>query len=269
VSLSVPALLAAGMMAAYGVVAAVVVREGRRARIGVGALVRGVPSTVRSGLTLGLGDRVLRRLMLRSVLIGIVLSGVELLSPGTFATLLGGEERASGAYGLLTAAAFAASAGGAALAPVVAIRLGGGARAARLVSWLAAPAATLLAVPLLAAAGMGYVGIYLLLGIVGPLTSELLHDRVGSSERATMLSMESLTLQAGGVLSNLLIGALVTATSTAAGFGVVALALLGSGVLLLGIRDAARGNVTASDLSDGSAPETVGSADRMGTAGAA
>src|SRR5206468_1710876 len=141
----------------------------------------------------------------------------------------------TGAYGFLAAAAFSASALGAGLAPRAAARLGGGARAAAIMSWLAAPAAMAVAIPFIGAAAVGYIGIYLLLGVGGPLTSEMLHSRVGAGQRATMLSVESLALQAGGVASNLLLGTLVVATSAGAGFLVIAVALLAAGTLLFGI----------------------------------
>jgi sugar phosphate permease len=104
-------------------------------------------------------------------------------------------------------------------------------------SWLAAPAAIAVAIPFIGGAAVGYIGIYLLLGVGGPLTSELLHSRVGASQRTTMLSVESLALQAGGVVSNLLLGTLVVATSAGAGFLVIAVCLLAAGALLFGIPD--------------------------------
>jgi hypothetical protein len=237
VTLSVPALAAAALMACYGLAVILIVHEVRPPWAGTRALVVGVPGTIREGVRLGLGDGILRRLMIRSALLGMVLAGVELLSPGTFAGLLGGEEKATGAYGFLAAAAFTASALGAGLAPAAAARLGGGARAAALMSWLAAPAAIAVAIPFIGGAAVGYIGIYLLLGVGGPLTSELLHSRVGASQRTTMLSVESLALQAGGVVSNLLLGTLVVATSAGAGFLVIAVCLLAAGALLFGIPD--------------------------------
>jgi len=92
------------------------------------------------------------------------------------------------------------------------------------------------AAPVLALAGFGYVGIYLLLGAVGPLASELLHGRVASTGRATMVSLESLALQAGGVAANLGLGALAVATSPALGFAVLGAALIGSAGLLRSVQ---------------------------------
>jgi hypothetical protein len=234
-TLSVPSLLAAGGMLVHGLAAFALVCEtpsAARSGLGLAGLARGVPATVERGVRLGFGDRVLRRLVLRAVLLGVVLSGVELLAPGTFAAMLGGEQQASAAFGILAAFAFSASALGAWLAPLAARRLGGGARAAATMSALAAPAAIAVALPVLAIAGGGYVGIYLLLGVVGPLTSELLHGRIASGERATMVSVESLALQAGGVVANLTLGALATTVSPMAAFGAVAAALVASAILL-------------------------------------
>ena len=117
IGLSVPLLLAAAMTAANGVAVVLVVHEQRPAWIGVRAIAGGVPSTIRDGLRLGFGDPMLRRLMVRAGLLGVVLAGIELLAPGTFAALLGGESQASGVYGIFAAAAFAANAAGSSLAP--------------------------------------------------------------------------------------------------------------------------------------------------------
>jgi hypothetical protein len=251
ITLSIPVLAGAIGMLGHGLAVVILVREasqpaaatarpGMAGRAGLAqsaaTLLRDVPSTVRRGVQLGIGDRVLRRLLLRAALLGVVLSGVELLAPGTFAGLLGGEQEASGAYGLLGAMAFGASAAGAWLAPLGAARLGGASRTAAVMSGLAAPAAVVVAAPFLALAGLGYVAIYLMLGVVGPLTSELLHGRVASGERATMVSVESLALQAGGVVANLGLGALAVATSPALGFGVVGAALIASALLLISVR---------------------------------
>jgi MFS family permease len=237
ITLSIPALLASAGMIAHGIAVLALVGDDRKPWLGVRGLVRGIPATVVGGARFGLRDGILRRLLLRAVLLGLVLSGVELLTPGVFANLLGGEAAASGPYGLLVAAAFGASALGAAFAPTMASRFGGTGRAAGLAFALAAPVALLVAVPFLAAAGLGYAGVYLLLGVAGPLTSELLHGRVTGSERATMVSVESLALQAGGVASNLVLGAVAASAGTGVAITVMAIALVASSLLLL---DAAR-----------------------------
>ncbi len=233
ISLSVPALLAAVFMAVHGAAVLALVDEGPRPRVGLRGLARGIPATVVGGARLGLRDGILRRLLLRAVLLGLVLSGIELLSPGVFAGLLGGEAAASGPYGLLVAAAFAASALGAAVAPAAAARLGGTGVTAAIAFALAGPVALLVAVPFLAAAGLGFAGVYLLLGVAGPLTSELLHGRVAGDERATMVSVESLAVQGGGVVSNVVLGAVAASAGTGVAIALAAAALVASGLLLL------------------------------------
>ncbi len=188
IALSVPVLAAAALMFANAMAVLVVVHEERPAWTGVRAIVGGVPATIRDGLRLGVGDPGLRRLLVRAGLLGVVLAGIELLAPGTFAALLGGEAKASGAYGIFAAAAFGASAAGAVIAPAVATRLGSGAGAAAVASVAAGCSVLLVGAPLLAGVGAGYIGVYLLLGIAGPLTSELLHARVSAAQRTTMLS---------------------------------------------------------------------------------
>jgi MFS family permease len=232
IGLSVPLLVGAAMTAANGVVIVFVVHERRPAWIGGRAIAGGVPETVRSGLRLGLGDPMLRRLLVRAALLGVVLAGIELLAPGTFAGLLGGEEQASRAYGVFAAAGFAANAAGSSLAPAFARRLGG-ARAAALASFAGGAALLLVASPFLAIVGAAYVAFYLLLGVGGPLTSELLHGRVAAAQRTTLLSVESLALQVGGVVANLTLGAVVVATSLGWGFACIAVAMVAGGALLL------------------------------------
>jgi MFS family permease len=232
IGLSVPLLVGAAMTAANGVAVVLVVREQRPAWVGARAIAGGIPSTIRDGLRLGLGDPMLRRLMVRAALLGVVLAGIELLAPGTFAALLGGEEQASRVYGIFAATAFAANAAGSALAPALAHRLGG-ARAAALASFAAGAAILLVASPVLALVGAGYVAVYLFLGVGGPLTSELLHGRVEAAQRTTLLSVESLALQVGGVVANLSLGAIVVATSLGWGFACIAAAMFAGGALLL------------------------------------
>jgi hypothetical protein len=55
----------------------------------------------------------------------------------------------------------------------------------------------------------------------GPLLATLLHDEVTAAARNTVLSVDSLAIQAGGIASSLLMGSLVGATSAAAGFAVM------------------------------------------------
>ena len=174
----------------------------------------------------------LRRLMVRAGLLGVVLAGIELLAPGTFAALLGGEEQASRVYGIFAATAFAANAAGSSLAPALARRLGD-ARAAALASFAAGAAILLVASPFLASSAPATSRSTCSSAVSGPLASELLHGRVAAAQRTTLLSVESLALQVGGVVANLSLGAIVVATSLGWGFACIAAAMVAGGALFL------------------------------------
>jgi MFS family permease len=83
---------------------------------------RVVFGTVVIGVRLAAGHPAHRRHLTYAALLGVLLAGVQLIAPGTFADLLGGESRGSAAYGLLVSAGFGASALGAMLSPSIARR---------------------------------------------------------------------------------------------------------------------------------------------------
>jgi predicted MFS family arabinose efflux permease len=84
-------------------------------------------------------------------------------------------------------------------------------------------------------AGAAFVTFYLVLGATGPVLAGLLHDRIDSAHRSTVLSVESLALQLGGISASLLLGGLVTATGVLTGYVVIALVCLVGAVVLRGI----------------------------------
>lgn len=254
VPLSVPLLAAAGMLVVQAVAVLVLAREPRRqspagprggsARSDTagdgqapdGATIRG---TVRAGLGVIQRGGDLRRLVGYAALLGVALSGVELTSPAAFSALLGGPERAGSTYGLLVGLGFGAAALGALLAPAAVRRMGDPQRAAVGIAAVSAAVVLLVAVPAAVVAGVGFLAFYLVLGVNGPILAGLLHDRVPSAQRSTVLSAESLAVQLGGVLASLSIGALVAATSVASGYLVVAAALALGALLLRGVGRAA------------------------------
>jgi MFS family permease len=197
-------------------------------RPAVGRVIRDVPATVAAGLRLAAGDRTIRLVLGATAGFGFALSALEVVSPVQFASLLGGEERASGAYGVLVTLAFIGTASGSAVAPRIAARLRSGPRAAALVTFIMA----------LAFAGMAtgnsfvlvallYVAVYLCAGIAGPLNNDTLHYRVDGAQRATLLSVVSLAQMSGGLVGNLLVPVLA-----AISFGLGWLAA--AGVVLVG-----------------------------------
>jgi MFS family permease len=232
VALSVPVMLAAGMLLAHAVAALALLGPDRGSREEAGTSRPSVLGTVGNGLRLAAAHPGLRRLMGYAALLGMLLAGIELISPGTFAVLLGGEDAGSAGYGLLVSAGFGASALGAMLSGRIAGRFRSVPSAAAICTVLAGAAALAVGVPLLGVAGTAYVLVYLLIGVTGPMVAELIHDRVGSSERSTVLSIESLVLQVGGVVSAVAVGGLVTRAGLVAGYAVLALVMLAAAVLV-------------------------------------
>jgi hypothetical protein len=197
-------------------------------------VMRGVPATMAAGGRLGLRSRALARLLLGSVSLGIALNAIELLTPGRLATLTGGAETGGAVYAIVAALGFGASAAGAVLA-LLAVRLFRG------VPWRAAVCGAVLTAASLAglaltadvqgtsglvATSTGYLTLFLGLGITNPLRSELLHARVGTAERATLLSIDSLLLQAGGAAGALGLSALASNAGLGVAWSVAAGALL-------------------------------------------
>lgn len=221
IALSVPFVAAAIMGVVYAGVAAALLTGDQRSRGRVGR-------TVVQAVAVGARVPGVRRLIVVAVCLGIILSGVELISPDRVAQLVGSPTAASAVFGVLTAFAFVVSAFGAWLST----RLPG--RRVFVGAWaylLAGALVLLLAVPWLGLAAMAYLAVYLSVGVQGPVTASLLHGRVESPMRSTMLSAESLALQAGGAMANLSIGWLVTHTGLVSGLAVLAAA----GVMAFGV----------------------------------
>jgi hypothetical protein len=139
IPLSVPYLVAA-VLQSLGLIAVLVlmIEPPNGVHATVGRIVRDVPSTVANGLRLAGGDRTIRLVLGATAAFGFALSGLEIVAPVQFATLLGGEERASGAYGVLVTLAFVGTSLGSAGAPRAAALVGSGPRTAALVTALMA-----------------------------------------------------------------------------------------------------------------------------------
>jgi MFS family permease len=231
IALSVPFLVAAAMLVAHAIAVMALITRDRPAHTPRESRPT-VLSTVSSGLRIAGSHRGLRLVLAYTGLLGILLAGVELISPGTIAGLLEVPSQGSAAYGILVSAAFGASALGAMLSPRVALRFSSQPRAAGLVTAVAAVCVLAIAVPTLGAAGSAFILVYLLLGVTGPMAAELIHDRVGPAERSTILSIESLVLQLGGVVSSIVVGGLVARAGTAAGYALLAFVLLVAAALI-------------------------------------
>ena len=105
---------------------------------------------------------------------------------------------------------------------------------------LASIAALGIAAPGFAFAATAFVALYVLLGIGEPLASDITHRAAQSNERATVLSVQSLTLQLSGVIAALVLGRLAENVSFIAAFAVVASVLVLGALTCVGLRDPAR-----------------------------
>ncbi|GAA0920803.1 MFS transporter [Nonomuraea longicatena] len=228
--LAAPPLLAALAAAVLlGVVLAALPEPPHVVARSFGEVLREVPRTVRSGVRLVAASLLLRRIMLYTVVFGMALTTIELLTPLRLADLAGTAELGATAYALVAALGFAGSAAGSALAPALARLLRGNAGAmvtgvvAGALSLYALAATTGLDGPAgLAAAAAAYVLMFAGLGAVDLLGQALTHGEVTAQERATVTSVTSLSLQGGGVLANMAAGALATAYGVAVPWTVVA-----------------------------------------------
>jgi predicted MFS family arabinose efflux permease len=201
---------------------------------------RGVPNTVGSGLRLARRDRIVLRLLMVAATTGVALAVLELVTPAWLDRLVADPERAAMTYALLVTVGFGADAFGAALAPAARRRLPTPAVASAVATAVALAAAvglsgaTLLSgTNALLFAGIAYVVLFVGLGAAGPPLGEVLHGQVRSTERATVLSVQSLVLQLSGAAGALLAGALTAQLGAWLGFGVAAIALAAAGLLLL------------------------------------
>jgi MFS family permease len=233
IPLSIP-WLAAAVLQGLGLIAVLLlmVEPPNGAHAPIGRIVRDVPSTVANGIRLAGGDRTIRLVLGATAAFGFALSALETVAPVQFATLLGGEDKASGAYGVLVTLAFFGTSLGSAAAPRAAAAVGSGPRTAALVSALMAVALGGMATgaSFLVVAAL-YVAFYLFAGLAGPLNNETLHQRVEADQRATLLSVVSLAQMSGGLASNLLIPA-IAAISFGLGWVVAGTVVLAGAILL-------------------------------------
>ncbi|GIH72177.1 MFS transporter [Sphaerimonospora thailandensis] len=215
--------------------------RGEAARAGAArltAVLRDVPATIAAGIRLGLTGSGLGRLLLVSVATGLLLNGIELLTPGRLAALTGRADTASTAYAVVTALGFAANAVGSLAAPAVARVAGGSVRAAVAGTVVTAGAVTALAASTglagwagIVTAGVAYIVLFAGLSVVELLRGELIHQRVASDRRATVMSVDSLQLRFGGMISSVALAPLANAAGTGVAWAAAAAIMLGSTLL--------------------------------------
>jgi MFS family permease len=229
IDLSVPFLVSAGIcLVMVAAIIAWVHETERPPRPSLSGVARGVPDTIWSGLRLAVARGPIRRITILMASMGVALAVVELLAPTSFARLLGGEAEAAGPYSVLLTAGFFGSAAGSTQAMVAVRLLTSPSRAIMAARLLGAFALLGVATSSFPVAAVALVAFYALNGIARPLISDILHRSVPSTERATLLSVQSLTLQLCGVVAALVIGPVAQHFSVWIGFAI------GAGVLALG-----------------------------------
>ena len=245
-NLSVPYLVSAVMgVVGVGFVQAWVHEPRTGPRPGVREITADVPRTVVRGSALVTRSRVLRRLSLRVVFVGVVLVTCELLSPLQFEQSIGAD-----GYAVLATLAFLGAAAGARLAPALAHMVRGTGRGLVVATALTGVLMAGLTLPGWLLPAVAYVLLCVAIGLDDPLVGELLHDETSSSERATVLSVQSLLGQGGGAATNLAVPAIAAATVFDVAWLAVGGIMLAASLLCVGLP---RGHLGTADEDGGMA----------------
>lgn len=182
-----------------------------RARLG--SSVRETPGVIAAGLGLLRHNRVLRALVLVELFWVTGMMAYETLMPLRLSELLGSETRAGVWMGPAAAAGWGLFSLGSWLGGRLADRMGlvPAAILGRVLNGLGVVGMGLAFGP--AALVAAYLVTYTLHGAASPAYAGLMHREASATNRATILSMGSLVMQAGGAISGPLLGLLATRTS--------------------------------------------------------
>lgn len=179
----------------------------------VRAAVAHVPGAIRSGANLAVSTRDLRLIFGASFVVVFGLVSVETLWQPRFADLLGGTDLALRVNGYVIVGMSLAAAGGSWLANHLPSALSDRPpRAAAVALLIAAGAMVGLATAgHVVAAVAAFLVLYLAIAAAGVLEAELLHERVPTERRATVVSMLSLSQESGNLLSSLVLARVANA----------------------------------------------------------
>ncbi|WP_422742529.1 MFS transporter [Micromonospora sp. WMMD754] len=193
--------------------------------------------TVASATRLMTRSRVLICLLAVEILWGFGMVSFETLTAVRLTAVTGDTEQIASLMGPLTAFAWIASAAGAALIIPVAERVGTPLAAAlmRVLQGLAVAAMALFGG--LAGIITAFLACYLVHGASNPLHNALLHRQVGTDERATVLSLNSMVSQPAAALGLVTLTALADAISLSAAMVIGAIILAVAAPLYLAARN--------------------------------
>lgn len=216
-ALAVPVLLAAVLRAVSVAATASLLVETRQRSgwQGTAAAVREVPGVIAGSLRLVRRSVVLQGLILIELAWGFGATAYESLTPVRLAEVVDDAERAGAVMGPAAAAAWFVSAGGAALAPRLARRIGITATAAatRVAQGLFVATMGLS----LGAAGVvvAFLACYVVQGASSPMHMTLLHHEVTGEHRATVVSLSSMVFQPAAALGLIALTAIGESASLA------------------------------------------------------
>ena len=228
-ALTVPVLIALVLQVAGLVALAALMTEDRPARglVALVASVRGVPAAIGGALKLVRRSRVIAALIAVELFWGFGMITFETLMPVRLSEVIGDADDAGALMGPVGAAAWAASAAGAALIPLLARRIGAPwtGFTLRIVQGATVVGMALLAGPL------GVIAAFLLWyavhGAANPVHVGMLHRQVDGPYRASVLSLNSMVGQPGSALGVVVLTAIAAHVSTTAAMltGAVVLAV--------------------------------------------
>lgn len=216
-ALAVPVLVAA-LLRVVAVVATMGLLVETRQRSGwpaMTAAVREAPGVVAGSLRVVRGSAVLQGLILVEVAWGFGATAYESLTSVRLAEVVDDAERAGAIMGPAAAAAWFASAAGAALAPRLARRIGVTATAA--VTRVAQGVFVATMGLSLGAAGVvaAFIACYVIQGASSPMHMTLMHREITEEHRVTVVSMSSMVFQPAAALGLIVLTAAGEATSLA------------------------------------------------------
>lgn len=239
VELSVPVLAGAALALLHVVAVARYVEEAPRPRAARRRVVGETMAMTRTGLLAARRSHNVRRVLGIAAAVGVAMSSVELLWQPRLEDLL--DRHAAGAaplFGGLVASSMLAVA----LGSTVCGRIAGRLDKRRLFAGSCVLLGATLGGLALAGTVVLFCGVYLLfyaaLGFSDPLHNEILHDAIEGPVRATVVSAEQLTMQAGGAGGNLALGPLAAAAGFGVAWAVPAVLCVGAAMLAASTRAA-------------------------------